>query len=477
MTESITISFTSGFLLGQITLSALLFIFIKFFIFGDPAPSTTSNSNPYHRRARSFSSPYNPIALSTSFAHPAAHSSSRHHARAKSGVLRPTALLTPAEILGKTYYNVLNHQPESVDWFNVLFAQAIAQVRLDASADDAIVTSLTAALNGERKPSWLDEIRVTEVGLGDEFPIFSNVRVIPVAADGKDGREAEDRRGDGTRLQARMDVDLSDAVTLGIETKLVLNYPRPRVAVMPVALAVSVVRFSGTLSISFVPSPSSTSPSTPTTTAATSAPDPRSMPTPDINGTQDASDTTRAQTPGPAHPNADTTHPPDPLDEDKRTTPPTTLTFSFSPSYRLELSTHSLLGSRARLQDVPKIAQLVEARLHAWFDERCVAPRFQQVVLPSLWPRRRNTRGGTSGEAETSDQDGKGKAREGRDGKGDDGHAGSLGRDASMSEVGVNGTAREEMRLPRMRKQPAAEKGERGHTNNAVQMPGSLPDG
>jgi len=75
-------------------------------------------------------------------------------------------------------------------------------------------------------------------------------------------------------------------------------------------------------------------------------------------------------------------------------TPPTTLTFSFLPDYRLELSTHSLLGSRSRLQDVPKISQLVEARLHDWFDERCVEPRFQQVVLPSLWPRRKNTRGG-----------------------------------------------------------------------------------
>jgi maintenance of morphology protein 1 len=43
---------------------------------------------------------------------------------------------------------------------------------------------------------------------------------------------------------------------------------------------------------------------------------------------------------------------------------------------------------------VPKIAQLVEGRLHAWFDERCVEPRVQQIILPSLWPRKKNTRGG-----------------------------------------------------------------------------------
>ncbi len=52
------------------------------------------------------------------------------------------------------------------------------------------------------------------------------------------------------------------------------------------------------------------------------------------------------------------------------------------------------MGTRARLQDVPKIAQLVEARIHSWLDERCVEPRYQEIVLPNLWPRKKNTRGG-----------------------------------------------------------------------------------
>jgi maintenance of mitochondrial morphology protein 1 len=50
------------------------------------------------------------------------------------------------------------------------------------------------------------------------------------------------------------------------------------------------------------------------------------------------------------------------------------------------------------LQDVPKIAQLVESRLHAWFDERAVEPRFQQIILPNFWPRKKNTRGGEDGD-------------------------------------------------------------------------------
>ncbi|KAI7619056.1 hypothetical protein KC319_g19012, partial [Hortaea werneckii] len=221
--------------------------------------------------------------------------------------------------------------------------------------------SLTALLNGPSKPDFLDEIRVTEISLGDEFPIFSNCRVIPVDEHGTPIKALSGNRGE--RLQARMDVDLSDVVTLGIETKLVLNYPKPFVAVLPVALAVSVVRFSGTLSLSFSPS---------------SQPNPY----PSANDSE-------ARTPGPARNEG---HPLNPTGSS-----PTTLTFTFLDDYRLDLSVHSLIGSRSRLQDVPKIAQLVEARIHQWFDDRCVEPRFQQIVLPSLWPRKKNTRGGRGG--------------------------------------------------------------------------------
>lgn len=190
---------------------------------------------------------------------------------------------------------------------------------------------------------------MTEISLGEEFPILSNCRVHPVEDDDGDTNGPE-----GPRLQARMDVDLSDFITLGVETKIVLNYPNPLTAVLPVALAVSVVRFSGTLSISFLPS----------------HPTPASTPLP--HQQQHHHQQQQQQPPS---------------------TTPTSLAFSFLPDYRLDLSVRSLVGSRSRLQDIPKIAQLVDSRLHAWIDERCVEPRVQQVVLPSLWPRKKNTRG------------------------------------------------------------------------------------
>ena len=329
----------------------LIGAFIKFFIFGEPpSPETTAASRALARRNRALDHRRS-ISINSASLSPKKLKSKR----SSSNVLRNPPRLTTGTILSKTYYNVNSHQPESLDWFNVLIAQTIAQFRNDAQDDDAILTSLTNVLNGPHKPDFLSSIKVTEISLGEDFPIFSNCRVHPVEDDAS-GPE-------GGRLQARMDVDLSDFITLGIETKVVLNYPKPLTAILPVALAVSIVRFSGTLSISFLPSSSKPASSASSGTSLSPAQQPPS-------------------------------------------TTPTTLAFCFLPDYRLDLSVRSLVGSRSRLQDIPKIAQLVENRLHAWIDERCVEPRVQQVVLPSLWPRKKNTRGPSENDEEVLTNEG-----------------------------------------------------------------------
>lgn len=359
--------FASGFLLGQLTLAFILFLFIKFFIFGEP-PSADARAaaRAIHRRQRTLS--HNSSIQNRKRRQSITSASTIHRKSSLLGLNAPSTriggpvnnILTTQQILEKTYYNVDGHQPESLDWFNVLIAQTIAQLRADALQDNAVLDSLTSALNSAGRPDFIDEIKITDISLGEEFPIFSNCRVIPVDENGNvlpTSHSSSRRPGHGgglpkgpigeSRLQARMDVDLSDVLTLGIETKLILNYPKPFSAVLPVALTVSIVRFSGTLSLSFTPS---TTPSNDdeTSTSSSGSP-PRS---------------------------------------------PTTLTFTFLDDYRLDLSVHSLIGSRSRLHDVPKIAQVVEQRIHNWFDERCVEPRFQQILLPSLWPRKKNVRGG-----------------------------------------------------------------------------------
>lgn len=340
------LTFTQGLLIGQLSVVLLIGAFIKFFIFGEaPSRSSSTTRTSKHIRTTSFHglSPRNTPA------------NSLRKKASSNNVLRavPTSATDTTSILKKTYYHIPSnkghgrinhntHQPESLDWFNVLIAQTIAEYRQtaytlrDSSADrPSVLASLSAAINNPgKRPSWIDEITITEISIGEEFPIFSNVRVTALEDDSGSALDG--------RLQALVDVDLSDDnLTLGIETSLILNYPKPASAILPVALTVSLVRFSGTLSISFVPA------------------------------TEDS---------------------PSQQQGESSSKPKTNLAFSFLPDYRLDLSVKSLIGSRSRLQDVPKVAQLVESRIQAWFEERVVEPRVQVVPLPGLWPRMGKTR-------------------------------------------------------------------------------------
>lgn len=285
-------SFVQGLLVGQLSVLLTLCAFLKFFIFAD---AKDLDEVQYQKGSMQLK-------------------------RKKSTILRSASPLSATQILNKTYYNTASHRAESLDWFNVLVAQAFAQFREDARSKDAILISLDSIVNGPRKPDFLDQIKITEVNMGDEFPIFSNCR-IGLTDDGE------------KRLHAQMDIDLSDTITLAAETKLLLNIPNPSFITLPVALGVTITRFSGTLSIAFIPPANATN--------------------------------------------------------------STTMTFSLAPSFTLELSIHSLIGSRSRLQDIPKIAQLVESRLRTWLCERCVEPKFQVIEIPSMFPSkaRANDRG------------------------------------------------------------------------------------
>ncbi|KAK9475949.1 hypothetical protein V1514DRAFT_338346 [Lipomyces japonicus] len=283
-------TFTHGLLIGQLSVVIILFTFIRFFIFASGTHELAHNNDNENQLKKK-----------------------------KSSILRPTAQVPARSILAKTYYNVETHPPESLDWLNVLVAQTISQLREDARSNNNILHSLDRILNGDYLPGFLDTVHVTEIDIGEEFPIFSNCTIHPCA-------------NDNGQLEARIDVDLADSITLGIDTRILINYPKPLMAILPVSLSVSIVRFSGQLTLSFKSTPETQS-------------------------------------------------------ERK-----TTLTFSFAPDYRLEFSIRSLVGSRSRLQNLPKISQLLESRIRKWFVERCVQPRFQEITLPSVWPRRKNTR-------------------------------------------------------------------------------------
>lgn len=271
-------SFTQGLILGQVLVIVVIVVFIKFFVFSDQQTKTT----------------FDELAGSVVVKHDDEDETPRQ-----------------LKILEKTYYDVKNHPPETLDWFNVLVAQAISQLRMQALLGDNIYHSLNNFLLLASFPDFLDRIKLTEIDIGDDFPICSNCRVCSTPEG----------------LQTLIDVDLSDTLTLGIETKLLLNHPRPLTAVLPVELTVLIVRFSGCLGITLVKE-----------------------------------------------------------DKDDENLP-TLLMLLFSPDYRLEITIKLLIGSRAKLQDVPKILSVIEAQLRLWFTLRYVEPHSFKVKLPHIWAK------------------------------------------------------------------------------------------
>ncbi|KAJ2436649.1 ERMES complex subunit mmm1, partial [Coemansia sp. RSA 2424] len=81
------------------------------------------------------------------------------------------------EILSRTAYDLLGHAPESCDWLTVFLAQIIAKFRADAERHDRLVRVISEALNGELRPSVIDNIRITQFSLGSDFLRITSARM------------------------------------------------------------------------------------------------------------------------------------------------------------------------------------------------------------------------------------------------------------------------------------------------------------
>ncbi|CAK7902985.1 maintenance of mitochondrial morphology protein 1 [[Candida] anglica] len=417
-----TWSFTQGLLLGQLSIFVVIAIFVKFFVFAEPSAIEAGTTNKTKDisgvivKRNKKGGKNNRDGSSSGSGNNGDHMTDDTLSDSQSKL---------SSILEKTYYDVNNHNPESLDWFNVLIAQMISQLRSEALVSDNIYHSLNEFLSRGDMPDYLDTIKLTEIDVGDDFPIFSNCRI----------KHSEDGSG---RLEAKIDVDLSDTLTLGIETKLLLNHPVPLTAVLPVQLSVSIVRFSGCLTVSLINtndqefarenelkknekennksdsssvSPSSVGMSTSNSGNSNKTSENRNIPiTPPINGRSETASPRSQTVEGPSPTTTTPINGGGSLSTNANGTPDDTsassstsnndssqvegaaLMFSFSPDYRLEFTVKSLIGARAKLQDVPKISTLIDSKLRSWFIERCIEPRFQVVKLPSIWPRSKNTR-------------------------------------------------------------------------------------
>ncbi|KAJ3181081.1 ERMES complex subunit mmm1 [Gaertneriomyces sp. JEL0708] len=275
-----TKEFIKGFIAGQITLSVLIFFLVKVF-FLRPGEETRLELSRKRRNRKLYETKLPP---------------------------RLPAHAVEANILARTQYDAQIHPVETCDWLNVLIAQAIEKYRSDTGFNNRIIHLLDDVLNGHTRPGFLGPIHITEFSLGEEFPIIKGTSI---------------RYGEpAANLQAHVEFIFDDQITLGIETQVLVNWPKPCIAALPIALTVSVVNFSGTLAFEFV------------------------------------------------------THP---------DTPETYLAVSVLDDFILKFDVRSLLGHRTKVKDLPKLTALVTSKLRSVFIDEIVFPSFKKWYLPQLW--------------------------------------------------------------------------------------------
>ncbi|KAJ3022975.1 ERMES complex subunit mmm1 [Thoreauomyces humboldtii] len=275
-----TKEFIKGFIAGQVTLGVLIFFLVKVFFFRSGHETRIELARK--KNMRKLYEPKVRIPIS------------------------PHAI--ESQILAKTLYDVHAHPIETCDWLNVLVAQTITKYRNDNGFNNRIVHVLDEVLNGHTKPGFLGPIHITDFSLGEEFPLVKGVKI----------RFSEPNANLRTEIQFEFD----DQVTLGVETQVLVNWPKACIAALPVALTLSVVKFSGTIAIEFV------------------------------------------------------THP---------DTPETYLSFSILNDFALEFEVRSLLGHRTKVKDLPKLASLITSKIRSVFVEEVVWPSFKRMNIPSFW--------------------------------------------------------------------------------------------
>ncbi|CAO3679215.1 unnamed protein product [Rhizopus microsporus] len=283
--KSSTLSFVKGFILGQLSVIIVMILVLRY-LFTEDVKRVKKRYIP-----------------------------SRPSSNTVPSVASAAAALPNDHVTLKTYYNVIHHPPESTDWLNVLLAQVILQYRQDANINNRLSRSLDRVLNGGVLPSFVGPIHVTELNLGQEFPIFSRARIRP-----------SDEVGS---MRAEIDFEYNDQVTLGIETQLILNWPRQAFAVLPVSLVLSVARFSGTLTIELMNPPETT------------------------------------------------TKPKIPIER--------YIAISSYSDFILDLQVQSLIGSKTKLEDIPKLTDLIQTKLRNMYIDKLVYPQFLKVKVPNMW--------------------------------------------------------------------------------------------
>ncbi|POV95111.1 hypothetical protein PSTT_16447 [Puccinia striiformis] len=309
------LTFTQGFIVGQLSFLVLVVCFVRYVVFEDPKAAQNKKPVAGPQRVCIYLSTCScsiiidscTFSFQKSYPNSTNRRSSKHSRRLS---------------FHDKSHGTADHPPETTDWLNVLLAQAIIAYRslVHGLDDDPTMPKgnkakemVEEAMNFARLPK---SPTVTEVEFGKEYPVCTNARVRPADETG--------------RMRIEIDIDYSDRVTLAIETKVVVNFPTTRFAVLPISLGLTLNQLSATI-MAEIP--------------------PIAIPLP--------------------------------MNDDPSSPSPAIL-MSLDPDFTLSMTTTSLLGSRAKLQDIPKIEQLIMGRLRGWIVDNLVWPKVRVLKFPGL---------------------------------------------------------------------------------------------
>jgi len=137
-------------------------------------------------------------------------------------------------------------------------------------------------------------------------------------------RNVQEKQSSSTVAHIDEDLTYTDTLSMSLSTSLLLNYPTAQFARLPISLTLSLSIFSGTITLV----PPSPSPSSKESSTSTSTPK---------------------------------------------------LTIRLQPNFKLSIDQSSLMGSRAKLADVPKVHQIIQDRIRTWIETHFEE---YQVMLP-----------------------------------------------------------------------------------------------
>ncbi|KAJ1739345.1 ERMES complex subunit mmm1 [Coemansia sp. RSA 1086] len=300
-------TFMHGFILGQVSMLILLFMAIKYILFeepfskrdvaGDEAPVTPSSAATGGAAARK-----DTVMHEGGFGLSKFMIFSRKPKEQPPSDLAEELAKMHKEILARTGYDLLNRGPETCDWLTVFLAQIIAKFRTDAERHDRLVRVISEALNGELRPSIIDNIRITQFSLGSDFLRIVSARMVPSSG--------------SLGMRTELDLALHDEITLGFDTRVLVNWPRTTVAALPVSMVVSLVKFVGTVVVEF-----------------------------DCDSLEPA------------------------------------LRISILPDYVLEFDVQTLIGSKAKVQNLPMLTSVIIRKLEAAFAKELVKPNEKHIKI------------------------------------------------------------------------------------------------